>query len=89
MSVKQRQEGEMDDRDLDGPNAAELAHCEAELPEWDRLRVRDYWEAVVSEELGEDPVPEEREPTDDFQVLSSDDPAWADVRESRGNDQVA
>ena len=34
------------------PSAAELAGIEAELPEEDRLRVRDYWEAVISEELG-------------------------------------
>jgi hypothetical protein len=66
MSVKQRQEGEMDERDLDVPSAAELADCEAELPEWDRLRVRDHWDAVVSEELGEEPVPEEHEPRTTF-----------------------
>ncbi|MEU6263899.1 hypothetical protein [Saccharopolyspora shandongensis] len=34
------------------PSAEELAFCEAELQEWDRLTVRDYWDAVVAEELG-------------------------------------
>lgn len=38
--------------DLDVPSAADLASIESELPEWDRLRVRDYWDAVVAEELG-------------------------------------
>ncbi|GAA4613045.1 hypothetical protein [Saccharopolyspora hordei] len=34
------------------PSADELAFCEANLDEWDQLRVRDYWEAVVTAELG-------------------------------------
>ncbi|MCX2732504.1 hypothetical protein OOZ19_19875 [Saccharopolyspora sp. NFXS83] len=29
-----------------------LADCEAPLEEWDRLHVRDHWDAVVAEELG-------------------------------------
>ncbi|RKT84867.1 hypothetical protein SAMN05421805_10160 [Saccharopolyspora antimicrobica] len=33
-------------------SAEELAFCEAELPEWERLSVRDYWDAVIAEELG-------------------------------------
>ncbi|GAB2657144.1 hypothetical protein GCM10027271_14620 [Saccharopolyspora gloriosae] len=33
-------------------SAIDLAFCEAALPEWDRLHVRDHWEAVVAEELG-------------------------------------
>jgi hypothetical protein len=37
---------------LDNERAAELAFCEAELEEWDRLEVRDYWGAVIAEELG-------------------------------------
>lgn len=35
-----------------GPSAEELAMCESELPEWDRLAARDYWDAVIAEELG-------------------------------------
>lgn len=35
-----------------GQTASELAFCEAALPEWDRLHVRDYWDAVVAVELG-------------------------------------
>lgn len=42
----------MHELDLDVPSAADLASIEAELPEWDRLRVRDYWDAVIAEELG-------------------------------------
>lgn len=34
------------------PSAEELTAMEAELPEWDRLRVRDYFDAVIAEELG-------------------------------------
>lgn len=75
MSVNQDLEGDMHDRDLDVPSAAELADCEAELPEWDRLQVRDYWEAVVDEELGESPAPEEHEPrTSALRVLRTDSP---------------
>lgn len=33
------------------PTAAELAATEAELPEWECLRVQEYWAAVVDEEL--------------------------------------
>ena len=29
-----------------------LVDCEAPLEEWDRLHVRDHWDAVVAEELG-------------------------------------
>ena len=39
------------------PLPAELALVEAELPEWERLAVRDYWDAVVAEEMAEVPVP--------------------------------
>lgn len=42
----------MDDVDPNYPSAAELAAVEAELPEWERLRVRDYWDAVCVEEWG-------------------------------------
>lgn len=66
----------MHERDLDVPSAAELADCEAELPEWDRIQVRDYWEAVVNEELGEDPTPTEHEPrTTALRVLRTDSAA--------------
>lgn len=41
----------MDDLNF-GPSAADLAAIESELPEWDRLAVRDYWETVIAEELG-------------------------------------
>ncbi len=35
------------------PSPGDLAAIEgAVLPEWDRLEVRDYWDAVVAEELG-------------------------------------
>lgn len=40
----------MEDPNID-PSPAELALIEAELPEWERLAVRDYWDAVVGEEL--------------------------------------
>lgn len=41
----------MTELDMDGfPQG--LAACESPLEEWDRLSVRDYWEAVISEELG-------------------------------------
>lgn len=46
----------MEDLDI-SPSAAELAATEAELPEWDRLAVRDHWEAVIAEELGAPQVP--------------------------------
>jgi hypothetical protein len=42
----------MEDQGSYSPPAAELADAEVELPEWDRLRVRDYWDAVIAEELG-------------------------------------
>lgn len=41
----------MDEPHID-PSPAELALIEAELPEWERLAVRDYWDAVVAEEIG-------------------------------------
>lgn len=72
MSVNQDLEGDMHDRDLDIPSAAELADCEAELPEWDRLAVCDYWEAVVNEELGEEPTPAEHEPRVALRVFKND-----------------
>ncbi|WP_338602653.1 hypothetical protein [Saccharopolyspora sp. SCSIO 74807] len=50
------------------PTAAELAGIEAELPEEDRLRVRDYWDAVVAEELG---APEPAASPGDWSVLRS------------------
>lgn len=37
-------------------SADALAAAETELPEWDRFRVRDYWDAVVASELGEESV---------------------------------
>lgn len=46
----------MEDLSVD-PSPAELALIEAELPEWERLAVRDYWDAVVAEEIAEVPVP--------------------------------
>lgn len=46
----------MEDLSVD-PSPAELALIEAELPEWERLAVRDYWDAVVDEEIGEVPLP--------------------------------
>lgn len=45
----------MEDPELDLP-AADLAGCEVELEEWERLRVRDYWEAVIADELGGPPL---------------------------------
>lgn len=45
----------MEDLSVD-PSPAELALIEAELPEWERLAVRDYWDAVVAEEITEVPV---------------------------------
>lgn len=42
----------MDHQDAEMPSPAILADCEAALPEWDRLAVRDYWDAVVAAELG-------------------------------------
>lgn len=42
----------MTEHDAHDIPAAELADCVEPLPEWDRLRVRDYWDAVVAEELG-------------------------------------
>lgn len=63
----------MHERDLEFPSAADLAAIEAELPEWERLRVRDYWDAVVSEELGKDAAPEDETRGADLHVLSSDD----------------
>lgn len=41
------------------PSADELATCEAELEDWERLAVRDYWAAVIAEELGA-PEPQAR-----------------------------
>lgn len=63
MSVNRRLENDMDEPDLDVPSAADLAAIEAELPEWDRLRVRDHWEAVIAEELDSpEPADELAEP---------------------------
>lgn len=42
----------MDHRDVEMPSPAALADCEAVLPEWDRLAVRDYWDQVIAAELG-------------------------------------
>lgn len=42
----------MDHLDADMPSPATLADCEATLPEWDRLAVRDYWDGVIAEEIG-------------------------------------
>jgi hypothetical protein len=42
----------MQDPHIDEPSAAELASAVVELPEWDRLRVRDYYQALVAAELG-------------------------------------
>ncbi len=39
-----------------GSLGAELAHCEAELSEFEQEAVRDYWSQVIAEELGELPV---------------------------------
>lgn len=47
----------MDHLDSDALSPAMLADCEAALSEWERLAVRDYWDAVVAEELAEVPVP--------------------------------
>ncbi len=60
----------MDDVDPNYPSAAELAAVEAELPEWERLRVRDYWDAVCVEEWGApsphaEPETSTEEPTPD------------------------
>ncbi|MBK0865482.1 hypothetical protein INP57_01520 [Saccharopolyspora sp. HNM0986] len=41
----------MTELDMDGFPYG-LADCESPLEEWERLSVRDYWEAVISEELG-------------------------------------
>lgn len=35
-----------------GPSAADLAESTVELEEWDLLRLRDYLDAVLDEELG-------------------------------------
>lgn len=42
----------MEDQTPDPLSPADLADCEAQLPEWDSLAVRDYWEAVIEAELG-------------------------------------
>jgi hypothetical protein len=53
----------MQDPEIDEPSAAELASAVVALPEWDRLRVRDYYQALVAKELGcRPPASQEREP---------------------------
>lgn len=51
-------------------SADALAAAETELPEWDRLRVRDHWDAVVASELGDEPVSDAEEPERPSNVVS-------------------
>lgn len=44
------------------PSPAELSDSTVELEEWDRLHVQDYWDAVITEELGAPLVNDELEP---------------------------
>ena len=60
----------MEEPDLGVPSPADLAAIEAELPEWDRLRVRDHWDAVVAEELG---APEPPDAHADWSDLDTSD----------------
>lgn len=57
----------MQDPNID-PSPAELALIEAELPEWERLAVRDYWDAVLAEEMAELPMSVEPLNTRGFRV---------------------
>ncbi len=43
------------------PSPWDLAMCEADLPEWDQLRIQDYWDALITEELGAPLVSDELE----------------------------
>lgn len=50
----------MQDPDIDSPTPEELADSVVELPEWDRLDLRDYYDLLTAEVLDSRP-PKSRE----------------------------